>query len=651
MHATHAFPRLARRRSALWLTVCALVVAAVALAAPSGATATTPAAAPTAAAAQEPVTVVASDFEDGTTQGWSARGGETVAASTEVAHGGTGSLAVTGRTGTWQGPALSVGDLLTLGTSYDVSVWVRLADGTAGDTVRLSAERHVDGQASYHTLGSAQATAGGWVELTGEYTPTAAAEYVGLYVETASVTADFFVDDALVSYQPDPPIQTDIPSLRDAVTGFPVGAGVEPSHLYGSRGDLLAKHYESLTTGNALKWDATQPTEGTFRFTDADAIVDFATEHGMAVRGHTLVWHNQTPSWVFTDANGDPMTPTAENKALLLDRLETHIRTVMGEYAGRVEVWDVVNEVIDESQSDGMRRSPWFQIAGLDYIRTAFRVAHEVDPDARLFINDYNTNVPAKRDALFDLVSQLRAEGVPIHGVGHQMHVNVEWPSVAETETMLQTFAPLGLEQQITEMDVSIYTSSGESFPTPPEERLRAQAEQYRAMFQLFDRYADQITSVTLWGVTDTDSWLNGSRADAPLLFDREFQAKEAFWAVVDPDWPNGPGEPTGDCAVRYQVVGSWSGGFEGRVTVTNTSAEPVDGWSLRWTFGAGQRVTQGWNAELSQSVDVVTAENASWNGQLAAGGSRAFGFLASWTDANPAPETFTLNGVSCTTA
>ncbi|ONK16241.1 endo-1,4-beta-xylanase [Streptomyces sp. MP131-18] len=636
-----AFPRLSRWRAALWTVLCATVPVAVALVAPPGAASAEP-----ATVSEEPVTVVSADFEDGTTQGWAARGAETVAASSEVAHGGTGSLAVTGRTDTWQGPTLNVGELLSLGAEYQVSLWVRSAEGSAGDTVRLSAERRIDGRSTYQTLGSAQVTSGGWVELSGAYTPSTEAEYLAFYVETASVTDGFFIDDAVVSYVPDPPIETDIPSLRDAVAGFPVGAGVLPADLYGSSGDLLVKHYESLTTGNALKWDATEPVEGDFRFTDADPIVDFATEHGMAVRGHTLVWHNQTPEWVFTDAAGGPMTPTPENKELLLDRLEAHIRAVVGRYGDRIQVWDVVNEVIDESQPDGLRRSSWYEIAGLDYIRTAFRVAHDVAPDARLFINDYNTNVPAKRDALLDLVSQLRAEGVPVHGVGHQMHINVEWPSVAEAEAMLQTFVPLGVEQQITEMDLSIYTNADESFPAPPEERLLAQAEQYRAMFQLFGRYADEVTSVTLWGVQDGDTWLDVGRKDAPLLFDAEFRAKSAFWAVVDPDWPNGP-EPAG-CVVEYRVVREWPGGFEGRATVTNTSAEPVDGWSLAWTFAQGQRLNQWWNGTASQSGGAVTVASAEWNGRLAAGGSATFGFLGTWAGANPSPVSFTLNGSSC---
>ena len=156
---------------------------------------------------------------------------------------------------------------------------------------------------------------------------------------------------------------------------FPVGAAIALPQTLGERARLLTKHFSQVTPGNALKWDATEPTEGAFRYTDADALVAFAKANDLRVRGHTLVWHQQTPAWVFNDADGQPMTATAANKTLLLTRLENHIRAVAARYANDIYAWDVVNEVIDENQADGLRRSTWFTITGLDYIRTAFRVA------------------------------------------------------------------------------------------------------------------------------------------------------------------------------------------------------------------------------------------------------------------------------------
>ncbi|GAA2674574.1 endo-1,4-beta-xylanase [Actinoplanes palleronii] len=613
-----------------------------------------------------PITVLTSDFEDGTVQGWAGRSAETLAASATVAHGGTRSLSITGRTATWQGPSLSVLDTFEKGTSYTISAWVRMAEGS--DNARLSVERRTAGTATYETVvGNTAVTSGGWVNLTGRYTLATDVDFLSVYIETASTTGSFYLDDVTASYVPALPIQTDIPAVKSVVTEFPVGAAITGAEIIGTHGDLLARHFTSVTPGNALKWDATEPTENAFTYTQADPLIAFATAHGMKVRGHTLVWHNQTPAWVFANAD----------KATLLARLENHIRNVAAHYGTTIGVWDVVNEVIDESQSDGMRRSTWYTVTGLDYIRTAFRVAREVAPAAKLCINDYNTNVAAKRDALYNLVVQLKGEGVPIDCVGHQMHVNVSWPSIADTEAMLKKFQGIGVEQQITEMDVSIYTSSGESFPTPPADRLLAQAYMYRDMFALFRRYAADVTSVTLWGLADDNTWLDTypvARKDAPLLFDTRLQAKSAYWGVVDPtkigtspspsaststspspsasiSTSPSPSASTGtsaSCAVTYRVTGSWTGGFQADVKIANTGAAAISGWKLGWQFTGGQTVSQLWNGSVTQSGSAVTVTNAAWNGALPAGGSASVGFLGSWTGSNPVPSAFTVNGTAC---
>ncbi len=611
-----------------------------------------------------PVTVLTSDFEDNTVQGWTGRSAETLAVSTTVAHGGTHSLAVTGRTATWNGPSLSVLDTFEKGTSYTISAWVRLADGS--DNARLSVERRTSGTATYETVvGNTAVNSSGWVNLSGHYTLSADVDFLTVYVETASTTGSLYIDDVTASYVPALPIQTDIPSVKDVVTEFPVGAAITGAEITTEHGDLLAKHFNSVTPGNALKWDATEPTENVFSYTQADPLIAFAKAHGMKVRGHTLVWHNQTPAWVFQDATGAAMTATAENKALLLARLENHIRNVAAHYGDTIGTWDVANEVIDESQSDGMRRSTWYDITGLDYLRTAFAVAREVAPTAKLCINDYNTNVAAKRDALYNLVVKLKAEGVPIDCVGHQMHINVSWPSISDTEAMLKKFEGIGVEQQITEMDVSIYTSSGETFPAPPADRLLSQAYMYRDMFALFRKYRADLTSVTLWGLADDNTWLDTypvARKDAPLLFDTRLQAKSAYWGVVDPSRIGGTSSPSasvspstsaspgaGTCAVTYRVTGSWTGGFQGEVKIANSGTAVISGWKLGWQFTGGQVVAQLWNGSVTQSGSAVTVTNASWNGTIAAGGSASVGFLGSWTGSNPVPAAFTVNGTACT--
>jgi endo-1,4-beta-xylanase len=259
----------------------------------------------------------------------------------------------------------------------------------------------------------------------------------------------------------------------------------------------------------------------------------------MLVRGHTLVWHNQNPTWLFKDPDGNNMRPTPANAALLLARLEKHIRGVVSRYRDDVYAWDVVNEVIDPSAPDGFRRSPWFLITGTDYIDEAFRVAHEVAPKAKLFINDYDTTDPVKRHFLYNLVRDLKARGVPVDGVGHQMHVNIDCPSPADFVETVNMFAALGVDNQVTELDMSLYHTATDSYKTIPGEALLRQGLRYRDFFDAFRALRGKITGVTFWGVADDHTWLSRFpvvRLDRPLLFDENLEAKPAFWGIVDPN-------------------------------------------------------------------------------------------------------------------
>src|SRR6185503_912580 len=228
-----------------------------------------------------------------------------------------------------------------------------------------------------------------------------------LYVESAGSLASFLIDDFDVTHVPPPVAERDIASVHEAFShDFAVGAAVWQGDLAGEHAFLLGKHFNSITSENDMKWGPLQPVEGSFNFANADAQVAFAKARGQAVRGHTLVWHDQNPAWLF-QVNGAPMTPTPENKALLLQRLEQHIRAVVSHFGDDVYAWDVVNEVVDPSQPDGFRRSPWFNITGSEYIDRAFQVAHEVAPDAKLYVNDFSTTDPVKRAFLFDLIADL----------------------------------------------------------------------------------------------------------------------------------------------------------------------------------------------------------------------------------------------------
>ncbi|MFI6511900.1 endo-1,4-beta-xylanase [Streptosporangium sp. NPDC050855] len=466
-----------------------------------------------------------SDFETGTAEGWTSRGGAVLTAEADSAHDGAYGLGVTDRQASWDGPSRTVLGKLAKGSKYDLSVWVRSA---TAQSVSLSIERRSGETPSYDRVAGPRALAAGeWTRLAGTYLPAHDVDFLSVYVESAEGTAPFAVDDFRLAYIEPKPVQTDIPSLKDTVP-FTIGAAFYRGATLGEHAKLITKHYESVTPGNSLKWDATEPAEGEFTFAEGDHLVDWATGNGLRVRGHTLVWHSQTPAWVFEGAT----------KEVLLRRMENHIRAVMGRYKGRIDTWDVVNEVVDENRPDGLRRSPWFEIAGLDYIRTAFRVAREVDPDATLVINDYNTEFPRKRQALYDLVAKLRAEGVPIDAVGHQLHVNVEQPPASYIEDTIEKFAGLGVEQQVTELDVSVYTDFVSSYETVPAEVLALQGHRYREIFDVFRRQAEHLSSVTIWGVADDATWLSTfpiARLNPPLPFDDELQAKPAYWGIVDP--------------------------------------------------------------------------------------------------------------------
>ncbi|MEO7741755.1 MAG: endo-1,4-beta-xylanase [Usitatibacter sp.] len=307
---------------------------------------------------------------------------------------------------------------------------------------------------------------------------------------------------------------------------FPIGAAVEPRQLGTRAGSLLAWHFNSVTAENAMKPANLQPLEGRFEFTGADAVVDFASRRGMRVRGHTLLWHEETPEWFWRGADGRPAS-----REVVLARLRAHIVAVMSRYRGRVYAWDVVNEAVHPLGPGCLRDTRWLRVVGPDYIEHAFRFAHEADPGARLFLNDFETTEPAKRRCLLELVRDLRARGVPIHGVGHQLHIDLERPTVGDVDETLGLFAALGVENQVTELDMSVAASA-----LPPAERLESQATRYAALFEVFARRPD-VTAVSFWGISDAHTWLNAKRTpgnlDQPLLFDAQQAPKSAYFAIT----------------------------------------------------------------------------------------------------------------------
>ena len=482
-------------------------------------------------------------FESNTVEGWSPRiGTESVVVTSADKHSGSFSLLTSNRQNTYNGCKIDVTNAILTGSQNVISVWLKLAAGSPTTNMRVSLQRTLAGNSTFITVvPNTAVTASGWVKLSAAYSYALTHDSLSLYIESDSSTPSFYIDDFQLSPLQ---IQTGIASLQQNLLAyFKVGAAVWQQDISGPHSQLLAKHFNSITAENDMKWAPIHPTESTYNFAPADAYVSFALSHGILVRGHALVWHQQNPDWLFLDAGGNTMTPTPANKALLLARLDAHIRAVAGHFGSNIYAWDVVNEVIDESQNDGFRRSMWYQICGTDFIDKAFQVAHEVVPTAKLYINDYDTTNPTKRAFLLALVQNLKNRGVPINGVGHQMHSNIDTPSAADVVSTINAFSAIpGIDNQITEMDISVYNNGTQTYSTIPQDVLLKQGYRYRDLFNAFRQLVGKISSVTFWGQADDHTWLSTfpiTRLEAPLPFDDRLQAKYAYWGIVDPQQLN----------------------------------------------------------------------------------------------------------------
>ncbi len=332
---------------------------------------------------------------------------------------------------------------------------------------------------------------------------------------------------------------------------------------------LLKREFNCVTSENLMKPASLRPAPGKFNFERSDQFVKLAMKLDLDVVGHVLVWHSQTPKWFFEDENGKPVS-----RDELIKTLHKHIKTVVRRYKGDVKYWDVVNEAVDVRQvvdednplkPDGstnyvheafFRDSPWLKIIGEDYIEMAFRFAHEADPSAILIYNDYSMTDPIKRDFVIkNIVRPLKKKGVRIDSVGMQGHWHVEDPSLESIEESIEKLASAKVKVDITELDLSVlplafgYTGAdiNQRFELQdelnpyrdglPDDVAEKQAQRYRAIFDIFESHKSDVERVTFWGICDGDSWKNGfpvrGRTDYPLLFDRNYQPKPAYEALV----------------------------------------------------------------------------------------------------------------------
>lgn len=343
------------------------------------------------------------------------------------------------------------------------------------------------------------------------------------------------------------------PTLRSVFAGdFLVGVALNHRVVNGGDPDaaeFAGRQFSSITAENDMKWQSVHPWPDRYNFQAADAYLEFARMHDIKVIGHALVWHSQTPRWVFQGRNGRSAT-----RDELLKRMKEHIHEVAGRYRGKVHGWDVVNEAISDAPG-ALRHSPWREIIGDDFIDHAFRCAKEADPDAELYYNDYGMVNPGKRARAIALLKGLIERGVPIDGVGMQGHYSLEQPQAREVDRAIKEFAALGLKVMITELDVDVLPARGrvgvadisrreraapelnpyvDGLPDEVQEKL---ADRYEELFKVFRRNREAVTRVTFWGLDDRRSWLNHfpirGRTNHPLLIDREMKPKPAFFAVL----------------------------------------------------------------------------------------------------------------------
>jgi endo-1,4-beta-xylanase len=336
--------------------------------------------------------------------------------------------------------------------------------------------------------------------------------------------------------------------LKDAYAGkFLIGtAGDVPGRYSEAELANIKANYNIITPENSMKPQPTHPSEDTYNFTTPDALVKWCGENNIKVWGHTLAWHAQTAPWFFQPGtNGQPVT-----RELAMERLSNHIHTVVGRYKGRVMGWDVVNEAINDrggGETENLRNSSWVRAIGPDYLTLAFKWAHEADPDAQLYYNDYNidqdTNYDratpqysGKHTSSMLLLKRLIKDGAPINGVGIQGHWHL-YNNIPDVEKAIADYESLGLKVSISELDVTATGENSGAFPTRgggapiTPEAIQKQAEVYAKLFDVFNRHAKSISRVTFWGISDRRSWRSGQR---PLVFDGQLQPKPALQAILD---------------------------------------------------------------------------------------------------------------------
>ncbi|MGP4039144.1 endo-1,4-beta-xylanase [Gracilibacillus sp. D59] len=486
-------------------------------------------------------------FEDQTTGGFEARGDTEVLTVTDEANhtdGGSTALKVENRNENWHGPSLHVEQYVDQGQEYNISAWVKLISPESSQ-LQLSTQVGEGDSASYNNLqGKTISSEDGWVQLEGTYRySSVGGEYLTIYVESSNnSTASFYIDD--VTFEPtgsgEVEIEKDLTPIKDVYGDyFLIGNAVSSGEFEGTRLELLNMHHNLVTAENALKPGYAYNDQREFDFTAEDALVKQASEQGLQMHGHVLVWHQQSDEWLHSDENGDPLS-----REQALKNLRNHVKTTVEHFGPNVISWDVVNEAMIDNPPNpsdwkaSLRQSGWYKAIGPDYVEQAFLAAKEVIEengwDIKLYYNDYNDDNQNKAEAIYQMVKEINenyaAENngdLLVDGIGMQAHYNLN-TNPENVRSSLEKFISLGVEVGVTELDITA-GSDGEL----TDQQAIAQGYLYAQLFQIYKEHAEHISRVTFWGLNDATSW----RAEqSPLLFDKDLQAKPAYYAVVDPD-------------------------------------------------------------------------------------------------------------------
>ncbi len=496
--------------------------------------------------------IYSSDFEDGDVSAFSARNsGDTtvISASEDNAVSGKKSLCASGRTKTWNGPALKLDSICEAGKAYLVSCKV-MGQYYTSNTMSM---QYTDASGTEHYENLANLNGNGWQEVNDiKISFSDDVSNVMIYFEGG--TDNIYIDDFTLREAPAYDIQQDIASLKDVYSGyFKLGTATTAKELAPqSTKNLILKHFNSITAGNELKPDAildqkacqAMAAEGNdedpqVSLDSAKSILNFARENNIPVRGHVLVWHQQTPTWFFKE-NYDPNGEWVSKEKMLV-RMENYIKNVFAaveeEYSDvDFYAWDVVNECwLDDgkarpagTQEEGSQNSPWVQIFGDNsFIKPAFEFAKKYAPEGtKLYYNDFNEYMPQKTDAIIKMVEEINSDGHYIDGIGMQSHLDARsgsdaFPAVNVYKKALDKFCETGLDVQITELDVTINDNS----------LFKEQAKYYSDIMDAIVEHKDDISAVVFWGTTDDQSW---RASKYPLLFNEDYTAKESFYSIID---------------------------------------------------------------------------------------------------------------------